>query len=172
LGLSRSGPHLLRLRLAAGHRKFTMETSPAGHSALRAHDARSACARSRRSGSRSEGFGGDRYGRSRDYGRSRSSYGGSSGGGTGWNRSYGGDYGSGWNRDANARGDWDYDRRNWSDRDYGRGYGGEERGFWDRASDEVSSWFGDEEAARRRQEDQRGRRPRNYIRSGDRFARM
>jgi osmotically-inducible protein OsmY len=48
-------------------------------------------------------------------------------------------------------------------------YSGEERGFWDRASDEVSSWFGDEEAARRRQEDQRGRGPRNYIRSGDRI---
>ena len=59
--------------------------------------------------------------------------------------------------------------RSWSGQNYGRGYGGEERSFWDRASDEVSSWFGDEEAARRRQQDQRGRGPRNYTRSGDRI---
>jgi osmotically-inducible protein OsmY len=62
-----------------------------------------------------------------------------------------------------------------------RGYGGsnrEERGWWDRASDEVSSWFGDEEAERRRQMDERrgysaqshrGRGPRNYNRSDDRI---
>jgi osmotically-inducible protein OsmY len=44
---------------------------------------------------------------------------------------------------------------------YGRqgGYGeyageGEQRGMWDRTSDEVSSWFGDEEARRRREMDQ------------------
>jgi osmotically-inducible protein OsmY len=62
-----------------------------------------------------------------------------------------------------------------------RGYGGsnqEDRGWWDRASDEVSSWFGDEEAERRRQIDERrsysaqshrGRGPRNYNRSDDRI---
>ena len=49
------------------------------------------------------------------------------------------------------------------------------RGWWDRASDEVSSWFGDEEAGRRRQIDQagagayRGRGPRNYQRSDERI---
>jgi osmotically-inducible protein OsmY len=58
----------------------------------------------------------------------------------------------------------------------GRYYGGErdyrERGrdFWDKASDEVSSWFGDEEAERRREMDQyRGRGPKGYARSDDRI---
>jgi len=32
----------------------------------------------------------------------------------------------------------------------------DERGFWDRAGDEVRSWFGDEEASRRRARDERG----------------
>ncbi len=71
-------------------------------------------------------------------------------------------------------------------RAYGRGYGPErdydwrpsaydrrDRGWWDRASDEVSSWFGDEDAERRRREDERashrGRGPRGYTRSDDRI---
>ena len=60
------------------------------------------------------------------------------------------------------------------ERDYGprhgsRQGGAEERGLWDRASDEVQSWFGDEEAERRRAQDQhRGRGPKNYARSDDR----
>jgi osmotically-inducible protein OsmY len=45
----------------------------------------------------------------------------------------------------------------------------ERRGFWDRASDEVSSWFGDEDAARRREEDHRGRGPKDYTRSDERI---
>ena len=59
--------------------------------------------------------------------------------------------------------------------DYGRGeYGaGEERGWWDRASDEVASWFGDEEAERRRRMDQqrphRGKGPKGYRRSDERI---
>jgi len=101
------------------------------------------------------------------------SYGSDYRGGSEGNRGYGGDYGRdrGWSSDrgSGSRGDWDNNRRSWSGQDYGRGYGGEERSFWDRASDEVSSWFGDEEAARRRQQDQRGRGPRNYTRSGDRI---
>jgi osmotically-inducible protein OsmY len=104
----------------------------------------------------------DGFGMDRSYG---SDYGGRSGG----NRGYGGDYGWSFDRDADTRGDWDYNRRSWSGQEYGGGYGGQERSFWDRASDEVSSWFGDEEAARRRQQDQRGRGPRNYTRSGDRI---
>jgi len=32
--------------------------------------------------------------------------------------------------------------------------GRDDRGFWDRAGDEVASWFGDEDAERRRREDQ------------------
>ncbi|HZS09984.1 MAG TPA: BON domain-containing protein [Blastocatellia bacterium] len=61
---------------------------------------------------------------------------------------------------------------------YGReGYGREDRGFWDRASDEVRSWFGDEEAERRRRMDERygergmhtGRGPKGYQRSDERI---
>jgi osmotically-inducible protein OsmY len=58
--------------------------------------------------------------------------------------------------------------RTW-DRDRNQG----DRGFWDRASDEVASWFGDDEAERRRDRDRqmnnRGRGPRNYSRSDDRI---
>ena len=60
-------------------------------------------------------------------------------------------------------------------RDYDReGYDrGEERGWWDRASDAVASWFGDEEAERRRRQDQqrehRGRGPKGYRRSDERI---
>ena len=43
------------------------------------------------------------------------------------------------------------------------------RDWWDRASDEVMSWFGDEDAARRRRADHRGRGPSNYTRSDDRI---
>lgn len=57
-----------------------------------------------------------------------------------------------------------------------QGYGGMpgrpqgQRGFWDRASDEVSSWFGDEQAQNRREQDEyRGRGPRGYIRSDERI---
>lgn len=46
-----------------------------------------------------------------------------------------------------------------------------QRDFLDRASDEVSSWFGDEDAARRRRADDfRGRGPKGYARSDDRIA--
>ncbi len=46
----------------------------------------------------------------------------------------------------------------------------DERGFIDRASDEVASWFGDEEAARRRQmDDHRGKGPRGYRRTDARI---
>jgi len=41
-----------------------------------------------------------------------------------------------------------------SDERFGR-QGREERGFFERAGDEVASWFGDEEAERRRREDER-----------------
>lgn len=42
------------------------------------------------------------------------------------------------------------DRQNW-ERDY---YGNRDRGFFDRAGDEVRSWFGDDEADRRRRRDE------------------
>lgn len=54
--------------------------------------------------------------------------------------------------------------------DYGswRQYG-ESRGFLDRAGDEIASWFGDEDAARRREQDHRGRGPSDYTRSDERI---
>lgn len=46
---------------------------------------------------------------------------------------------------------------------------GESRGFLDRASDEIASWFGDEDAARRREMDHSGRGPEGYTRSDERI---
>ncbi len=50
---------------------------------------------------------------------------------------------------------------------------GPERGWWDRARDEVYSWMGDEEAERRRREDEMrghyGRGPKGYTRSDERI---
>jgi osmotically-inducible protein OsmY len=125
-------------------------------------------------GRRDEGRGG------LGYGREGAGYG--QGGGVGYGHE---GYGGGYGRE-------DYGRRSgedWRGREggYGRGgyggRGGEERGFRDRASDEVSSWFGDEDAERRRQMDERrsggawrvagggyrGRGPRGYTRSDERI---
>jgi osmotically-inducible protein OsmY len=52
---------------------------------------------------------------------------------------------------------------------YGNRGGGRERGLFERATDEVSSWFGDRDAERRRQEDHRGRGPKGYKRSDSRI---
>lgn len=65
----------------------------------------------------------------------------------------------------------DYYRR---DRDRQGDYGewrayGEQRGFFERAGDEIASWFGDEDAARRREMDHRGRGPSDYTRSDERI---
>jgi osmotically-inducible protein OsmY len=57
-------------------------------------------------------------------------------------------------------------------REHRGGYGGghDERGFFEKASDEVSSWFGDDDAERRRRQDQhRGRGPKGYSRSDERI---
>src|SRR5262245_63979312 len=57
----------------------------------------------------------------------------------------------------------------------GRRRGAEERGFFERAGDEIKSWFGDEEAERRRRVDEvrrgtyAGRGPRGYRRSDERI---
>jgi osmotically-inducible protein OsmY len=52
----------------------------------------------------------------------------------------------------------------------GYGYRQGDRDFWDKATDEVSSWFGDREAERRREMDQfRGHGPKGYIRSDERI---
>jgi len=114
------------------------------------------------------------YGRSyEDDGYRRASMGGGVGGATGGGmdartgRAYGppGRTEQGYARSAGSARD---DRRYGPTRDYGTD---EERGFFERAGDEVASWFGDEDAARRREEDSRhrGRGPKGYVRSDDRI---
>ena len=72
-------------------------------------------------------------------------------------------------RSSNPYGEPDHGHR----RDYGRQDRDNERGWWDRASDEVASWMGDEGAERRRRADElrshRGRGPRGYTRSDERI---
>ena len=104
-----------------------------------------------------------------------------------------------WGTDFNRRQDYgqfnqsqDYGRRNYSEdydrnqkrgndydrnRNDNRNYGNNERGWWDRTKDEVSSWFGDDDAERRRERDERneqmashrGKGPKDYKRSEDRI---
>lgn len=70
-----------------------------------------------------------------------------------------------------------YDGQGYGGQGYGgQGYGDqrranqhEERGFLERAGDEVSSWFGDDDAQRRRDMDHRGKGPKGYVRSDDRI---
>jgi len=110
--------------------------------------------------------------------------------GTNYNRDYL-NYGS--ERGANDRARDEYDRSKFEGRNYNGGgnfgggnygsdynrsrenFGRGERGWWDRTSDEVSSWFGDEDAERRRERDKqqsdqhRGKGPKGYSRSDDRI---
>lgn len=72
-------------------------------------------------------------------------------------------------RGERYRGAWYGAPRWW---DYGRGGPGraDERGWRERTGDEVRSWFGDEEAERRRRMDEyRCRGPRDYTRSDERI---
>lgn len=57
--------------------------------------------------------------------------------------------------------------RDWRESDYERGRR-DERGFFERAGDEVASWFGDEDAERRRREDARMNRGSDRDRDFDR----
>lgn len=135
--------------------------------------------------------------RGSDYDRGYSSdeerrYSGSESGGYGREESSGREYGqrrtgSGYGREDEYDRDWDrgytgsgsYERQGGG---YGRqrrgaysGYsepsrGREDRSWWERTGDEVRSWFGDEDAERRRREDEhRGRGPKGYTRSDDRI---
>jgi hypothetical protein len=63
----------------------------------------------------------------------------------------------GWDRDRSfGGGDRHQERERSQDRDWGgRSDHDSDRGFFERAGDEVRSWFGDEEAERRRERDQR-----------------
>jgi osmotically-inducible protein OsmY len=141
-----------------------------------------------------ETYGTTRYGD--DYG---SNYGGGFERGEGQYRDTTGDYsqrssyprgyqsGSSYGQSGRSYGEYDRreGRRYGQDRDWyegrgpweGRGgYEGRERyegdrGWWDRLSDTVASWFGDEEAERRRQMERpyQGRGPKGYRRSDDRI---
>jgi hypothetical protein len=75
----------------------------------------------------------------------------------------------------NNRRDWnDYNDRyrneGWRDN-----YRNEDRNWWDKTKDEVASWFGDDDAERRRERDERnngqhrGKGPKNYTRSQERI---
>jgi hypothetical protein len=72
--------------------------------------------------------------------------------------------------DRDERSRWSNDHRDrGAHGEDGRDRDGDERGFWNRASDEVASWFGDEDAERRRREDQSEDHPdRRYARSDPR----
>ena len=54
------------------------------------------------------------------------------------------------------------------ERSWRGGQSGSERGFFERAGDEISSWFGDDEAERRREMDERGGGGRGFFRGQDR----
>ncbi len=99
------------------------------------------------------GYDGAAYSGSRNYDRTDRDYGNES------NRAYGSGYYGG--------------RQGWSDnagRGYDEDYDPDDRGFLEKAGDEVMSWFGDDEAARRRERDgHRGKGPKNYIRSDSRI---
>jgi osmotically-inducible protein OsmY len=126
------------------------------------------------------GYGGYGTGGSRNTASSRESYGGS---GSGYGRSGGGysNYGQrGGYEGGGGFGTYtrDYERNYGSGGSSSRGHGrrGEQgsdnrdRGWWDRATDEVSSWFGDEGAeSRRRMDEHRGKGPKNYSRSDERI---
>ena len=98
----------------------------------------------------------------------------------GYERSTGRDYRDDRDRGYSARGRDDYRGPDYRDRDlrdrersYGRSSDYDDgRGFFDRAGDEVRSWFGDEEADRRRRWDERLRERDEERRYGDggRFA--
>ena len=70
-------------------------------------------------------------------------------------------YGRGMNRGMENRG-MEYDDRNRGERDW-----------WDKTKDEVSSWFGDDDAERRRRMDEvrghKGKGPKGYTRSDERI---
>ncbi|KQQ79752.1 BON domain-containing protein [Aureimonas sp. Leaf324] len=123
-------------------------------------------------------FGGaydDRFERNDGYRDQRSSYGPSRYAGRndyGQTSSYD-DYG---NRDRYRQSS-GYGRDYSSDRGYGYGSSSynaardEDRGFFERAGDEIASWFGDRDAERRREADKQfgGRGPKGYTRSDERI---
>jgi len=86
--------------------------------------------------------------------------------GTDYNRNRNDWYGSNYNNDYNRQ----YKNEGWRDN-----YRENDRNWWDKTKDEVASWFGDDDAERRRRMDEyrngqhRGKGPKNYKRSEDRI---
>lgn len=126
-----------------------------------------------RGSSQGGGYGRQGYGPSGggSQGYSQGGYG-SHGGGyenQGRYRSEGGNYGAGRYGSGNAGGSYGRGAPLIPERQYDR----DDRGLFERASDEVMSWFGDDDAARRRKmdsrEDHSGRGPSGYIRSSERL---
>lgn len=132
----------------------------------------------------------DDDGRRRDRDMRERDYGDSAGYGTGgsaldWRdvvgEDRGGDerpfFGTGRRRDPDQFGQDRYGRGRTGSESFGRGSRdySEDRGFFERAGDEVRSWFGDEDAERRRDRDMReagqhrGRGPKGYQRSDARI---
>jgi osmotically-inducible protein OsmY len=128
------------------------------------------------------------YGSSRNlYDRDYENFNRSEGYRAGASRLGGSNYGSYEDRERERRGRDEYpfygstNMRNYEGSNYGNYYGrsrygqgdANERSWWDRTKDEVSSWFGDDEAERRRERDMRnshkGRGPKNYTRSDERI---
>jgi osmotically-inducible protein OsmY len=116
-------------------------------------------------------YGGASYGRQdRDYGRFTRDDQGRRDPERGGRRSHG-SFGTGYRDYASGgRGQDEYG----TSRDRSRGYWNpdedrDDRGFFERAGDEIASWFGDEDAERRREMDNRGRGPGNYTRSDERI---
>ncbi len=108
--------------------------------------------------------------RERDYGPARYDngldyYTSESQGGRDFSRKGGRSYGA---RPGYGYGERSYSR-NGDERYYGNDDADRDRGFFERAGDEIASWFGDEDAARRRRMDHRGSGPSNYARSDERI---
>lgn len=59
----------------------------------------------------------------------------------------------------------DRDRNDWDRRKVHR----DDRSFWERATDEVASWFGVDDRDERRKESHQGKGPKSYIRSDERI---
>lgn len=111
------------------------------------------------------------YARDRDYGPSRYDNGldyftSESQDGRDFSRRGGRSYGA---RPGYGYGERSYGEQGRHDRDYDDYDRSRDRGFFERAGDEIASWFGDEDAARRRRMDHRGSGPANYTRSDERI---
>ncbi|HET9279870.1 MAG TPA: BON domain-containing protein [Flavitalea sp.] len=86
-----------------------------------------------------------------------------------FDKGYGEGYGS-----SGYSGNRRYGGQNYGNQNYGSSGQDRNRDWWDRTKDEVSSWFGDEDAERRRRVDRiqgphKGKGPKDYQRSEDRI---